>query len=199
MRDAINRVEETEKSDSELMKQFHRGDEEAFVIIVGRNEPLLFRMARTLLANEQQALDICQYVWIQLFQFHPTWNGSLRSWLVTVMTHRCYDELRRRKRSALPLSTLELDENEVEQLIPLFASMTTLLPENLLEDWEYQQRFLLALKQLPTRSRTIVALRATGYSFGEIAKYMGCKEATVRTWAARARPLLQRILARSES
>jgi RNA polymerase sigma-70 factor (ECF subfamily) len=65
---------------------------------------LVFRRARRLLGDEQQARDVCHDVFVQVLRTAPAWNPvSALGWLYTTTTNCCLNVLRgsRRWRSAL--------------------------------------------------------------------------------------------------
>jgi RNA polymerase sigma-70 factor, ECF subfamily len=182
-------------SDSELMEHvIGEGDEDAFAMIVCRYQRLIFGIARKMLADEDLARDMCQHVWIQLFLAKPFLDVPLQSWLVTVVRRRCIDELRQKKRQALPFSLIVLESEEEDSMLNSLID-TQPLPEALFENREGYQQLLLAMEQLSKKMRLSFYLhKVCGYSFREIAGFLHEKENTVKTRSNRACLLLREFL-----
>jgi RNA polymerase sigma-70 factor (ECF subfamily) len=68
-------------------------------------------------------------------------------------------------------------------------------PEEQAELHELRERLLEAIEKLPSRYRAVVLLRYTTHlSFREIGQALSIPEATVKTYFARARKPLRRLL-----
>src|SRR5436305_12645211 len=109
--------------DGILVGQALAGDQRDFELLVSRYHRPLVSYIRGFLKDDEQANDVLQHVFLQLYLSLPVLlrNVSLRAWLFQVARNRCLDELRKRHRRAeVPFSTLEREDGE-EGLSPLEA------------------------------------------------------------------------------
>src|SRR6266566_5188617 len=109
--------------DGVLVGQALAGDQRAFEFLVSRYYHPLVRCIQGFLKDDEQANDVLQHVFLQLYLSLPVLlrNVSLRAWLFQVARNRCLDELRKRHRRAeIPFSTLEWKYRE-EELSPVEA------------------------------------------------------------------------------
>ncbi len=191
----ITKKQSLETSDSVLAQRVIAGDQQAFEILVHRYNVPLFNFICHFLGNYDQACDISQQVFLQLYISLPTLRvgDPLKAWLFQVARNRCLDELRRKR--AIHFSELESvsDEDEVSPL----ATMpdTNPLPEDLAEHHDLQQHLRRAIQSLPPKFRDVVSLRyAAQLSFSEIGLSLSMPEATAKTYFQRAKPLLRKAL-----
>jgi RNA polymerase sigma-70 factor (ECF subfamily) len=102
------------------------------------------------MGDYDQACDVLQDVWLQLYRSLPTLRTGepLKSWLFRVAQNRSLDVLhRRRRRCALYFSELDREADE-EERFPL-ASLPDFhpLPEELAEHHDLQQRSNMRFKR----------------------------------------------------
>ena len=189
------RIQTSEMSDGILAQRSIAGDQRAFEILVQRYSTPLFNFICRFLADYDQACDILQQVFVQLYISLPNLRTSdpLKAWLFQVARNRCLDELRRKH--AIHFSELE-PVNDDDELSPL-ATMpdTDPLPEELAERRDLQQCLQKAIQTLPPKFRSVVLLRYAGQlSFSEIGQALDMPEATAKTYFQRAKPLLRAAL-----
>ncbi len=189
------RIQTSEMSDGILAQQSIAGDQRAFEILVQRYSTPLFNFICRFLSDYDQACDILQQVFLQLYISLPNLRTSdpLKAWLFQVARNRCLDELRRKH--AIHFSELE-PANDDDELSPL-ATMpdTDPLPEELAERRDLQQCLQKAIQTLPPKFRSVVLLRYAGQlSFSEIGQALDMPEATAKTYFQRAKPLLRAAL-----
>jgi RNA polymerase sigma-70 factor (ECF subfamily) len=129
----------------------------------------LYRLARAMLRDPDQAQDVVQDTFLRLIA-HVDAAGALpnaRGWLYTVAAHACRDRQRGRRRW-LPWIA-ELDRR------PASAN-----------PGDGRDAVLHAVRALGPRDRLLVALRAQGLSYQEIAEAAGVRPASVGRLLARA-------------
>jgi len=185
----------SEIPDSVLAGQILAGDQKAFETLVQRYSTPLFNFICRFLGDYDQASDISQQVFLQLYLSLPTLRTGdpLKAWLFQVARNRCLDELRRKH--AIHFSELESASDE-DELSPL-ASMpdTSPLPEELAEHHDLQECLQQAIEALPPKFRSVVLLRYAGQlSFSEVGEALAMPEATATTYFQRAKPLLRTAL-----
>lgn len=194
------REQTPEIPDGVLASQTLSGDQHAFEALVQRYSTPLFNFICRFLADYDQACDISQQVFLQLYISLPTLRTSepLKAWLFQVARNRCLDELRRKH--AIHFSELEATGDD-DELSPL-ASLpdTGPLPEELAERHDLQSCLQQAIQALPPKFRSVVVLRyANQMSFSEIGQILEMPEATAKTYFQRAKPLLRTTLAAERS
>jgi RNA polymerase sigma-70 factor (ECF subfamily) len=190
------RTQSPEISDGVLVQQTLAGDQHAFEMLVRRYNVPLFNFICHCLGDYDQACDVLQQVFLQLYISMPTLRTGepLKAWLFQVARNRCLDELRRKR--AIHFSELE-SANDEDDLSPLAIMPDTQpLPEEIAEHRDLQQALQRAIQGLPPKFRSVVLLRYAGQlSFSEIGKTLNMPEATAKTYFQRARPLLRAALA----
>ena len=189
------RIQTSEMSDSILAQQSIAGDQRAFEILVQRYSTPLFNFICRFLGDYDQACDILQQVFLQLYISLPNLRTGdpLKAWMFQVARNRCLDELRRKH--AIHFSELEpaSDDDELSPLATL--PDTAPLPEELAERRDLQQCLQKAIQTLPPKFRSVVLLRYAGQlSFSEIGQALKMPEATAKTYFQRAKPLLRAAL-----
>jgi RNA polymerase sigma-70 factor (ECF subfamily) len=141
----------------------------------------LYRFARVVLREPHDAEDVVQSAFVRLLS-HLNKGGNrsnLKAWLFTVTANLCRDQLRRRRRW-MPW------EPAHEQLLTAAPDVHAGDPEAL---------FLATVKTLRPRDRMLLALKAQGLSYRQIAAATGIRETSVGRLLARAMSRWQRARA----
>ena len=117
--------------------------------------------------------------------------AKFRGWLSRIATNLFYDELRKRKRVATPLSLDAprlLDDGEMDWEI----ACQTPSPQEEMTTREFYEQLREAIADLPEVFRTTIVLREIeGMAYEEIAEITGVSLGTVKSRIARARTRLQ--------
>jgi len=179
-----------EASDGILVQQVLDGNHDAFAILMDRYNSLLYRFVYHYLGEYDQACDVVQHVFLQLYISLPKLltGDQLKPWLLRVAQNSCRDELRKRRRRRVTLfSALEWQAEE-DDISPL-ATLPDLhpLPDEVAEFNELQRRLMCAIQSLPTKFRSVVLLRYIHqYSFSEIGQALEMPMTTAKTYYYRA-------------
>jgi RNA polymerase sigma factor (sigma-70 family) len=184
-----------EMSDGLLAQQSLGGNEHAFEGLFKRYRPALFKFVFNILRDYDQACDILQQVFLQLYVSLPSLDTHrpLKSWLFQVARNRCLDELRRKR--LVRFSELDTFNDEDESEVLDFVPDPRPLPEEIVEHRDLQEKLLRAIRCLPPKFRSVVFLRYTEQlTFPQIGKALGMPEATAKTYFSRAKPLLRAAL-----
>jgi RNA polymerase sigma factor (sigma-70 family) len=184
--------------DSVLLEQAREGDERAFEALVDRYRGPLLRFIQRLLKDEEEACDVLQLVFLQLYTSLATLrtDSSPKGWLFQVARNRCLDELRtRQRRHMVYLSVLERERSE-EELSPLeFIRDSQPLPEEIAERFDLQCTLHRAMLALSPKSRSIVHLRCSSdLTFSEIGRMLDLSTSTVKAYFYRSLPRLRTAL-----
>ena len=147
----------------------------------------VYRFALVLLRHHEDAEDVVQETWVKLLahlQDRRPSSGAgedtnLRGWLFTVGANACQDRLRRRSR-----------------WIPWTPLNDSAVDAPTLDDEDGRLRAVrLAMSKLAPRDRLLVALRAQGLSYREIAAAAGVRPVSVGRLLARAMERWERAYA----
>jgi RNA polymerase sigma factor (sigma-70 family) len=131
----------------------------------------LYRLALAMLRDQDEAQDVVQDTFIRLIA-HVRADGSLpnaRGWLYTVAAHRCRDRQRRLRR-----------------WLPWIPEGDRRLSADRPDARERQDVVFDAIRALRPRDRLLVALRAQGLSYHEIATAARVRPASVGRLLVRA-------------
>jgi len=189
------KLQDLEISDNELAHQSLVGNQDAFEVLVRRYERLLFRLIYRYVGEYQEAHDVLQQVWIQLYLSLPKLypNVHLKPWLFTVARNRSLDVLRRRR--LLTFSEVETGNEENEGGFLNTILDTSLMPEELVEQCDLQQAIQYAIQALPRTYRSVVLLYyKEQMNYAEIAQVLKVSVSTVKARFYRAKPFLRAVL-----
>lgn len=167
----------TSLHDEDLLEAIRRGHEEAFTALHERYRPLVSRIALRIVGNAEDAEDICQEVFVRLFQQPPALEGpqALRLWLARVTTNTALNVLRSRRRAQFHWAR--------------WLRLEWLHRQRRDEGYERAETAALVravLDQLSDRDRALLALRASGLNYEEIASTLGIRPSSLGTLLARA-------------
>lgn len=185
--------------DSVLVRQALTGDERAFASLVERYHSPLFGYIYSYLKDREQASDVVQFVFLQLFVTLPTlvMNTPVKAWLYTVARNRSLDELRKRRYGRLTVHFSELEQEYSGEKLSLLESIIDPhpLPEEIAERLDIHGPLHRALSTLSPANRLIVMLYSIGQlSFSEIARKLKMPEYSVKTRYYRSLPKLRATL-----
>lgn len=191
-----------EISDQALLASSLAGDDAAFEGIVQRYQAPLYNFIGRSLGDYEQAFDVLQFVFMQLYTSLPKLymnlsstrtKTPLKSWLFQVAWNRCMDELR--KQRPLFFSELEIEESEEGLSFLSIIPDDRPSPEEIAEQHDLRSILCQAIETLPPKFRSVVSLRYTrDLSFMEIGNILHMPENTAKTYFQRARPLLRQAL-----
>jgi RNA polymerase sigma-70 factor (ECF subfamily) len=170
-----------------------RPERAAFAELLRRYQSHVDKVLYHLAPDWQDRADLAQEVWIRVYRNIKRLNEpeKFRGWLSRIATNLFYDELRKRKRVAHPLSLdapRMLEDGEMDWEI---ASADP-GPDEELTTVEFYDQLREAIADLPEVFRTTIVLREIeGMAYEEIAEITGVSLGTVKSRIARARQRLQ--------
>ncbi|MGE0862349.1 MAG: RNA polymerase sigma factor [Vicinamibacterales bacterium] len=168
--------------DLALVRRSAQGDREAFDTLVTRHQASVFRLARYLTGNQDQAEDVLQQTFLSAWQGAAGFRGesSIRTWLLTIARNAA---LTRRKQAARE----PIDETPLEDL-GIRAGWGGPDPEQLAAAAEQRDRLAVALAGLVPEEREILTLRdLEGIAGDEVATMLGLSLAAMKSRLHRAR------------
>jgi RNA polymerase sigma-70 factor, ECF subfamily len=183
--------------DSELLERAREGDASAFDILIRRHDRHLYRIARSVLPDDQEAEDVVQETFMRAFMGLRGFRGaaSLRTWLTRIVLNEAIRR-RRRRRSTVELTALHAAQERSRRPIHT-ASLTARDrdPERAAAQSQIRKMLEKAIDELPAEFRTIFVLRdVEEFSTEETANLLGIREETVKTRLHRARRALRESL-----
>jgi RNA polymerase sigma-70 factor (ECF subfamily) len=181
--------------ESGLVARCLQGDGFAFSRLVALHEGMVVNLALRLLGDREEARDLAQDVFLQVFRTLGRFQGrsSLKTWIYRITVNQCRNRQRwwrrRRRDRALSLEALKpADEAQLSTgpTAPAFEHVARR---------ETAQRVQAALLRLSFDHRSILVLREVeGLGCEEIATALGVPDGTVKSRLARAREQLRRLL-----
>ncbi|MBI3997391.1 MAG: sigma-70 family RNA polymerase sigma factor [Armatimonadetes bacterium] len=173
--------------DLRLLEAFRGGEESAFAALVIKYRESIYRVARHMLGNHEDAADATQDVFIRAYRALPRFDGrsQIYTWLYRITVNLCLDL--RSRLTRLPL----LDDEESMRDLPAGPMI-----EEEAAGREIGRIVSRAVAGLPPRQRAMVVLRLyQDLPYQEIARIMGCSEGTVKATMFAALRKLRRVLA----
>ncbi len=158
------------EDDARLVTRVAAGDHDAFAALYDRHAPLVFGIARRVLDNQQQAEDITQSVFLQIWSRPQTFaGGNFAAWLARVARNAALDVLRS--------AALRKREPEMPTEIPV---------ESALEDQVFERVRSAAVQSavaaLPDDQRlAIEQAYFGGLSYREVAERLNAPLGTVKS------------------
>jgi RNA polymerase sigma-70 factor (ECF subfamily) len=172
--------------DQRLLEAFRRGEESAFTALVIKYREAVYRLARRMLGNHEDAADATQEVFIRAYRALARFDGrsKLSTWLYRVTINLCLDVRGRSTRAPL------LEDPGAAGDGPSGPD-----PEDEAAGRETGRLVRRAIAALPPRQRAMVALRLYhDLPYQDIARIMGCAEGTVKATMFAALRKLRRAL-----
>lgn len=162
----------TGRSDEELVQECLQGDQRAWDALVEKYRNLVYSVPMKYRMQAEDAADIFQAVWTDLFGELPRLRsaGALRSWLITVAGHKCYQW--KRQQALRNRGT----DSKIEPMDP----------QQTFPDWreqvEREQMLRDAIHELPNRCRTMVEMlfyQQPPLPYKEVADRLGLAEGSI--------------------
>ncbi len=180
----------------ELVVLLQQGDESAFRKLVEEWQEMVYNTALGVVQNADDADDITQEVFIQVYQSVSSFKGESKfsTWLYKVTLSKSLDHEKKKKRKKRFAFVQSLFGNaEEEQLHPVEFDH----PGVQLEKKEKANELFSALKQIPDKQRIAFTLhKLEGQSYQEIAEIMDTTLYAVESLMGRAKTNLKKILSR---
>jgi len=178
--------------DVELLEQARQGVLDAFGMLMRRHNRYLYRVARSVLRDDDEAEDVVQQTYLLAFVSFVDFRGeaSLRTWLTRIAINEALQR-RRRRRATVELSLVDTAQERLRSESHLFPH-ALLTPEHAAARSQIRETLERAIDDLPPAFRTVLILRdVEEASVEETANVVGIKPETVRTRLHRARRMLR--------
>ena len=189
----VERSEWTSLSDDDVVRRVLAGDTPLFEVLMRRYNQRLFRVARAVLRDPDEAEDVMQHAYVRAFEHLGQFEGRARfaTWLTKIALYEALGRARKRDqprraegvggdRERSPVDAIESAEPDPEQ-----------------QALQGEARSLLeaSICALPPAYRMVFVMREIeGLDTAETAECMEVSEDVVKTRLRRARAMLRRAL-----
>jgi RNA polymerase sigma-70 factor, ECF subfamily len=162
-----------ELSDQELIERVRGGAREDFEVLVRRHNQRLYRAARAIMKSDDEAEDIVQQAWLEVFRNLAQFRGdaAFTTWATRIAVNAAITHARKRPVIAEVPEGVAMDK-----------------PDEDLERAELGQLLEECLERLPQGNREVMVLRdVLELDTAETAQMLGLSEEAVRVRLHRAR------------
>lgn len=181
-------------NDEDLVKNAKGGDQLAFEQLVSKYERLVYSICYRMFNNNEDALDFTQETFIKVYKNmeKAICKGSFKSWICTVATNTCLDELR--KRSKKKTFSLDAEYENGDGSVKFELADTAPTPIDELLRNEDAKLLKDAINKLSDEYKTMIILRdIEELTYDEIATSLDMSLGTVKSRISRSRNKLQKI------
>ncbi len=180
-----------------LVARAQTGDAEAFAELVERYERKIYRLARHITGNDEDAEDVLQEAFLKAYENLPGFQGQSKfyTWLVRIAVNEALMKLRRRKTGRVVSldETIDTGEETMAREIAVWEDN----PEEQYSREELRRILEEAIETLPPLYRTVFVLRDVDeLSTEETASALGISVPAVKSRLLRARLQLRDKLTR---
>jgi RNA polymerase sigma-70 factor (ECF subfamily) len=182
--------EGVERSDEDIIRQVLEGHTALFELLMRRYNERVYRAARSIVRDEQEAEDVMQQAYVNAFTHLRQFNGTARfsTWLTRIAINESLARVRRRGR-------YETFDDELSNVEPFMSRNVPENPERQAFAGELRGLLEWAIDTLPDGMREVFVLREVeGLSTSEVAESLGVSDDVVKTRLSRARAILRRVL-----
>lgn len=183
--------------EAELIQHAQQGDLDSFNRLVLAYQGMAYSVAFRIMGEPASAEDATQEAFFSAYRAIRRFRGgSFRGWLIRIVTHACYDELRRRKRRpSISLQDLTAEPEDLEPDSNPALTSPDEGPESAAERSELARGIQECLERLPPEFRVVAVLAdIQGFEYQEVATAIGKPVGTVKSRLARARARLRECL-----
>ena len=180
-------------TDNEIILKIVQGDRDLFRKLVERYQLLVFRTCMGFLHNKDDADDLTQDIFIQVYQTLSGFKGdaSFSTWIYRITVNASLNKIRKSSKNLFVQrfeTVFGVDKSQdVSIQIPDYES-----PENILIHNEHREWVQKALNSLPENQRTAIVLsKYDDLSQKEIAAIMNTTEGAVEALIQRAKANLR--------
>ena len=181
-------VPEPALSDAAVVERVLTGDSALFELLMRRYNRLLFRLARGIVGDDDEARDVVQAAYVRAYYHLEQFRGpsGFKGWVARIAVNEALGRVRRAPSIA-----------RAEQHAIALTELPEVEPEHAASSRDLLRILQAAIDRLPEEFRQVFILRGVEQlSIAETAELLDIKPATVKTRFHRARRLLQEHLHR---
>ncbi len=175
--------------DEAVVRRIISGNVQAFEILIRRYNQRLYRLARGILSDDQDARDAVQESYVKAFLGLDGFRGpdGFATWLYVITRNQAFSMLRQRQRE------MPMEMQTMEHMMDEASLLDTPDPAAALEIERLGITLQTAIDRLPDAFRIVFVLRIVeGMSVSDTAQILGLNEKTVKTRLFRARRMLRK-------
>lgn len=176
--------------DMAVIDRILQGQTAMFELLMRRYNERVYRAARSIVRNDQEAEDVMQQAYVNAFAHLRQFNGSARfsTWLTRIAINEALARVRRQRR-------YEPFDDALSNVEPFMPQNTSDSPERQAFAGELRGLLEWAIDALPDGMREVFVLREVEeLSTSETAEALGVSEDVVKTRLSRGRATLRRLL-----
>lgn len=182
--------------DRSIVDRIAAGDRRAFEVLMRRYNRRLYRLARAILRDADEAEDALQDAYLGAFCSIGTFRGeaAIATWLSRLVINECLARTRRaeRRQNVIPMARTHTDA-DLESAV----ADDSVAPDRAADREQLRAILERRMDDLPESFRLVLILRSVEeLSVQETAQCLNLPEETVRSRHFRARSLLRESLAR---
>lgn len=173
--------------DVALMLRVQAGDQTAYRELFAKFAPKVLQYARRLVGSEARAEELTQDVFVQVFRFRDRYrpDAKFATWLYTIATNHCLNDLRRPERHLRVDLWDRRDDPDDEG--PQLPDREAIDPETGAATRELARDLEAAIAALPPKQRAALLLsRMDGLAYRDVGETMGISEGAVKALLFRA-------------
>jgi len=187
-------------TDAELAQRIATGNAAALELLMRRNNQLLYRAARSILKNEEEAEETVQDAYLKAYRTITEYRGDakLSTWLTRILINEALARRRKQQRRAelIFLNNTVASPSESEENYQMQHDFAV-SPEGSVQRAEARRMIERNIDKLPEAFRCVFVLRALEeMTVEETASCLDLPKATVRSRFFRARGQLREAMAR---
>lgn len=178
-----------ETSDWELVSNVRKGEIKAFEKIMRRHNQRLYRIARSILKEDNEAMDVVQETYVKAYFQLQQFKGpdGFSGWLSRIASNEAMMRLRKSKRIVYSIDNPNLEHPDIES--------NELQPMDIIAHQQLHKILEDAIDKLSLDYRTVYVMRAVQQlNTRETAEALGVTESLIKTRYLRAKKSLHKVL-----
>ncbi|WP_046758029.1 RNA polymerase sigma factor [Kordia jejudonensis] len=183
-------------SETTFINDLRAGKREAYGRLLDEYEQLVFSTCLSFVPNNEDAEDIAQEVFVEVFKSIQTFKGNskLSTWMYRIATNKSLEFIRKKNTKKRFAFMQSIFGNEIPlDKTAYFTEMNH--PGILLENKEKSETIFKAIHQLPEAQKVVFTLhKVDGLPYKEIAEITEKSVSSVESLMFRAKKNLQKIL-----
>lgn len=183
---APDRVADAAMTDADVVARVLTGDSALYELLMRRYNRLLFRLARGIVRDDDEARDVVQAAYVSAYYHLYQFRGpaGFKAWLARIAVNEALGRTRRAPALA-----------EADDGVLALPDLLDVGPESAASSRDLLRLLQEAIDRLPEEFRQVFMLRGVEQlSIAETAEVLEIKPATVKTRFHRARRLLRELL-----
>jgi len=194
-------MEPEDKEEARFVARLAARDERAFNELVVLYQERVFRILLRMLGRRDEAEDMAQEVFVQVFKAVSTFRGDskLSTWIYRIAVNLCKNRVKylKRRKSDAQDEYEALAEHSALTSGSGFTSGDVARPDQMVEGMQLERVVQLCIVELEPDFREVLILRdVEDLSYDEVCEVTGLPEGTVKSRLHRARGMLKQAVER---